>query len=290
VTISGQLTVGGSPLPGATVTLSGSQSGTTTTDANGNWRFVVAAGSYTITPSAAGYSFSPPAVTFNNLLASQVASFQVARVPTLFLSINDTAGTSDDIAVLNPPQAIPAQVLLVGASGTVQLSAAPAGRVAISPTTLSLASGVPAEVTITPLQQSQAAEDVQITATFGTVTATGNMTVVNVVFPAIRNADTPAGMPDRIPPGVDTPVQVIVQPDLTGSGQSVTLGKRVAGGNSGNFTIGGGINQTITTTTTVNLRRPRVPGADILDNCNWLRMWDTRMPPLVTDSALPRSH
>jgi hypothetical protein len=77
VTISGQLTVGGSPLPGATVTLSGSQSGTTTTDANGYWRCVVAAGSYTITPSAPGYSFSPPSVTFSNLLASQAASFQV---------------------------------------------------------------------------------------------------------------------------------------------------------------------------------------------------------------------
>jgi hypothetical protein len=74
--ISGRLTAGASALAGATVTLSGSQSGSTTTDANGGYSFNVAGGgSYTVTPSKLNYSFAPGSQTFNNLTASQTADF-----------------------------------------------------------------------------------------------------------------------------------------------------------------------------------------------------------------------
>ncbi|MCL4476730.1 MAG: carboxypeptidase regulatory-like domain-containing protein [Nitrospirae bacterium] len=50
----------GSPIAGVTMALSGTSTGTTTTDANGNYTFAgLSNGSYTITPSKAGYSFTP---------------------------------------------------------------------------------------------------------------------------------------------------------------------------------------------------------------------------------------
>ncbi|MDQ1591371.1 MAG: hypothetical protein QOG71_1998, partial [Pyrinomonadaceae bacterium] len=75
--ISGQILEGVTGLSGVTVTLSGSQSSTTTTDANGNYSFasLPAGGNYTVTPSLANYTFNPPSSTFNNLSANQTANF-----------------------------------------------------------------------------------------------------------------------------------------------------------------------------------------------------------------------
>jgi hypothetical protein len=67
---------GGEPLSGATITLSGSQSGAGTTDADGNYSFTVPAeGSYTITPATTNYVFSPASMTFGDLAANQQADF-----------------------------------------------------------------------------------------------------------------------------------------------------------------------------------------------------------------------
>ena len=58
--ISGQVTSTGSGLTGVTMALSGASSATTTTDVNGNYTFTgLASGSYTITPSRTGFTFSP---------------------------------------------------------------------------------------------------------------------------------------------------------------------------------------------------------------------------------------
>ncbi len=58
--ISGRVTSGGSGLSGVTVTLSGTASATTTTAAAGTYSFTgLANGSYTLTPSLSGYSFTP---------------------------------------------------------------------------------------------------------------------------------------------------------------------------------------------------------------------------------------
>jgi photosystem II stability/assembly factor-like uncharacterized protein len=75
-TISGQVTLSGSGLNGVTVTLSGSQSNSATTNGLGNYSFTVpAGGSYTVTPSLAGYTFNPTSLSFNNLSGSQTANF-----------------------------------------------------------------------------------------------------------------------------------------------------------------------------------------------------------------------
>jgi hypothetical protein len=76
--ISGRVTLsGGIALSGAIVTLSGYTSGTTTTDANGNYNFssLPTGGAYTLTASKTHYTFSEPSRTFNNLVSNQTANF-----------------------------------------------------------------------------------------------------------------------------------------------------------------------------------------------------------------------
>jgi uncharacterized protein (TIGR03437 family) len=77
MTILGQVTLAsGDPLPGVTVTLSGSQT-PATTDSGGNFSFenVNSAATYTVTPSLAGYSFLPSSLTFTNASANPTANF-----------------------------------------------------------------------------------------------------------------------------------------------------------------------------------------------------------------------
>jgi len=58
--ISGQVTSNGSGLSGVTMTLSGASSDNVLTDASGNYTFTgLDNGSYTITPSRTGFTFSP---------------------------------------------------------------------------------------------------------------------------------------------------------------------------------------------------------------------------------------
>jgi hypothetical protein len=84
-TISGQVTLSATGLSGVTMTLSGSQSGTATTAASGNYGFAEAAGgSYTVTPSLTGYTFSPVSQTFNSLNGNQTANFVASIVVTVY--------------------------------------------------------------------------------------------------------------------------------------------------------------------------------------------------------------
>jgi hypothetical protein len=68
---------GGAAITGALVSLTGSQTGTTTTDNNGAYSFngLRADGTYTLTPSRIHYGFAPPSSTFNTLPGNQAASF-----------------------------------------------------------------------------------------------------------------------------------------------------------------------------------------------------------------------
>lgn len=78
-TISGTVTRnsgGSSPLQGIDITLSGSSKAITTTDANGNYSFNVArGGTYTVTPSSVGSTFTPANQTFNAISQNQTADF-----------------------------------------------------------------------------------------------------------------------------------------------------------------------------------------------------------------------
>ncbi len=100
-TISGQITNNGVGLAGVTVTLSGSQSGLRTTDANGNYSFELAAGgNYTVTPSILGFTFGP-AQTFNNLSAPQTANFTGTRQSFVVTNTNNHGTGSLREAITN---------------------------------------------------------------------------------------------------------------------------------------------------------------------------------------------
>lgn len=75
--ISGRVTdANSSGVVGVTLTLGGTQSGTTQTDASGAYSFTdVLTGNYTLTPSKPGLSFSPQSRTFNDLNSDQLADF-----------------------------------------------------------------------------------------------------------------------------------------------------------------------------------------------------------------------
>jgi CSLREA domain-containing protein len=84
-TISGQVRdLNDTGVPGVTMTLSGSQAATLTTDLGGRYVFtgLPAGGTYTVTPSKATFAFNPPSQTFPNLSRDEVAQFFVAQVGT----------------------------------------------------------------------------------------------------------------------------------------------------------------------------------------------------------------
>ncbi|HEU4596417.1 MAG TPA: carboxypeptidase regulatory-like domain-containing protein, partial [Pyrinomonadaceae bacterium] len=74
-TLAGRVTSGGAGLSGVVVALSGAQTAQRTTDANGNYSFTLPAeGDYTLTPSKANYTFTPPTRVFNKLAANQTTA------------------------------------------------------------------------------------------------------------------------------------------------------------------------------------------------------------------------
>ena len=96
--ISGTVTSGGAPLSGVTITLSGTSSGTATTDTNGDYSFTgLADGSYTVTPSLAGYTFTSPIDVTLNGADSASNNFVATSTtnPTYFIS--GTVSTSSGV-------------------------------------------------------------------------------------------------------------------------------------------------------------------------------------------------
>jgi hypothetical protein len=86
-TISGQIAASGTGLSGVTVALSGASTATTTTGSGGNYSFTaLAPGTYTVTPSRAGYTFTPPSRTFTNISSSQTGNFTANAAATYTIS------------------------------------------------------------------------------------------------------------------------------------------------------------------------------------------------------------
>lgn len=84
-TISGQVRDrNDTGVPDVTMTLSGSQSATLTSDLDGRYVFagLAAGGTYTITPTRGAFTFDPPSQTFAALARDEVAQFFVAQVGT----------------------------------------------------------------------------------------------------------------------------------------------------------------------------------------------------------------
>ena len=106
--ISGTITKsGGGALAGVIITLSGAGSGTATTDESGNYTLSgLANGSYTITPSLSGYTFSP---------ANKAVTVNGANVTAI--NFTATANSNDPItSLLNSMVTIPAGSFMMGST------------------------------------------------------------------------------------------------------------------------------------------------------------------------------
>ncbi len=217
--------------------------GSTSSDQNPTHQYT-AEGSYTATVT----------VTCGSCDESQSNDVEVDVVKA-DVNINGTADASDDITVVSPPLAIPVQIQLHGGPATVKLKVEPAGRATLDRDTLNLGKDGSDTVTLTPVAVSAAVDDVKITATVnGNQVGTGKLTIADVKIPAIRNSNTPTGMPDRIPPRVDTPIHITVAPDLGSSGRQVHLILKNNDATNGDLTIDGKTTKDITKTTDVPLR------------------------------------
>ncbi|MFZ2948283.1 MAG: SUMF1/EgtB/PvdO family nonheme iron enzyme [Desulfuromonadaceae bacterium] len=101
--ISGSVTDGVSPLPGVTVTLTGSGSTATTTNSSGYYSFSGAQnGDYTLAPSKTDYTFSPAtlAVTVNGADQSAM-NFAATAIPTIPAAPSDLAATAVSSNLIN---------------------------------------------------------------------------------------------------------------------------------------------------------------------------------------------
>jgi uncharacterized repeat protein (TIGR01451 family) len=85
-TISGMVQNGALGVAGVTMTLSGDQSATTVTSANGAYTFYVSNGSFTVTPSRDAYLFNPASRSFANVTSNQIANFEALPQPPVLLT------------------------------------------------------------------------------------------------------------------------------------------------------------------------------------------------------------
>ena len=93
--ISGRVTtVDGQNLAGVNVTLSGTQSSTSVTNASGIYTFANLAqgGNFTVSPSLAPYTFVPPSRTFNNLNANQTGADFTIETYSINGRVTDAGG------------------------------------------------------------------------------------------------------------------------------------------------------------------------------------------------------
>ncbi|HVV48107.1 MAG TPA: carboxypeptidase regulatory-like domain-containing protein [Polyangia bacterium] len=90
LTISGVVSSGGAPVPGALVALNGSAQGTRVTDETGAYSFAVASGSYSLKVTGACGSFAPDVVNLNNVRSSKTQNFTGAACPPAPLALCPT--------------------------------------------------------------------------------------------------------------------------------------------------------------------------------------------------------
>jgi hypothetical protein len=114
-------TVSGSVADGVLITLSGTTGGTATTAGGGLYSFSgLADGSYTLTPSKAGYSFSPPSIAVTVNAANSAGQNFVSTSTTACSADNWSSVSSGTTAVLSSVWGSGASdVWAVGAPGTI---------------------------------------------------------------------------------------------------------------------------------------------------------------------------
>jgi hypothetical protein len=180
----------------------------------------------TITGAVGQYSVTVTA-TDGTMTASQSFTWTVTdgEAGGVTLAVNGTTDHSDDVLILGADP-VPVVVTLQGAGPgqhTVTLALVTdgpdAGAATLDTQSLELADGGSATVYLTAQEASTEADANEIVAYIdGEQEEAGNnkFTIEKVTMPEhVRADDTPAGMADRIPPRVQTAVNVVMSADLS---------------------------------------------------------------------------
>jgi len=131
-TISGRITqISGVGVAGVTVSISGSATGQTSTDADGNFSIdAPIKGSYTITPTKAGKIFSPASQTFDGLMIGQTANFTASQALASIAGRvlqQDGRGVTNALVTLTDSNNVPRQSI-TGRFGNYNFADLPAGQ------------------------------------------------------------------------------------------------------------------------------------------------------------------
>jgi hypothetical protein len=121
-------------ISGVTVTLSGSQTGSATTDDQGLYTIpsVGLGGTYTVTPSKTGYSFGPASQTVSSMAGDQVMNFVGQEVRTITGRVKDASnvGISDATVTLSGSQSIS---VLTNSNGDYSITTIKSGNYTVTP-------------------------------------------------------------------------------------------------------------------------------------------------------------
>ncbi|HYX41335.1 MAG TPA: carboxypeptidase regulatory-like domain-containing protein, partial [Pyrinomonadaceae bacterium] len=125
----------GTPLPSVTITLNGTQSATTQTDAQGFF-FIngLAPGSYTITPTRAGFTFIPLSQTLTNLSTDQSVLFIWRGAPVVSGHVTTSTGANlAGVTIIVRTDNNGTQTGQTDANGNYSVPYTPDSRVQITP-------------------------------------------------------------------------------------------------------------------------------------------------------------
>src|SRR5205085_5205127 len=125
----------GSALAGVTITLNGTQSATTQTDAQGFF-FIngLAPGNYTITPTRVGFTFIPPSQTFTNLSTDQSVLFIWRGTSVIGGHVTTSDGANlAGVTIIVRTDNNGTQIGQTNANGNYSVPYAPDNRVQITP-------------------------------------------------------------------------------------------------------------------------------------------------------------
>lgn len=129
-------TVSGAVTSGVTITLTGASSGTTTTDASGNYTFTGRAnGSYTVTPGRSGYAFSPASGSITISGANSAAvNFTATSSAGAIYSISGTVSGAVTSGVTMTLAGAATRTTTTGVGGTYSFTALGNGTYMVTPT------------------------------------------------------------------------------------------------------------------------------------------------------------
>lgn len=173
--ISGQVTSGGSGVAGVTMTLSGANSATVTTDANGKYAFgSLEEGDYTITPSKSGFTFTP-AISAQTIKDTDISAvnFTAANFPIFSISGTATAGNIRVADVTMMLSGSGSGTVKTDATGTYTFSGLANGSYTITPSKTSFA--------FNPAGSSQTVNGANLTSVNFTATIVSTFSIFGTV-------------------------------------------------------------------------------------------------------------